>query len=191
MADAAGHRDGGTGLEFSGGTFRVLCPRSGGGCRRTAFCRAQCRAGDNRVHASYPPAIQPLDYALGNSAGTAARRGVGRRLEVAGAATVDSDIFGVAMTASMRFGADLHRDGVTFRLWAPAAKRVEVMLDRAHAMQPRAAGWHELTIGGLGAGALYKYRIDGELEVPDPASHFQPQDVAGPSEVVDHGRYRW
>jgi len=95
------------------------------------------------------------------------------------------------MTADVRFGAELHRDGVTFRLWAPAAKRVEVVLDGAHAMEPREAGWYELTVGGLGAGALYKYRIDGELEVPDPASHFQPQDVAGPSEVIDHGRYPW
>ena len=95
------------------------------------------------------------------------------------------------MTADVRFGAELHRDGVTFRLWAPAAKRVEVMLDRAHPMQPRAAGWYESTIAGLGAGALYKYRIDGELEVPDPASHFQPHDVSGPSEVIDHGCYQW
>ena len=95
------------------------------------------------------------------------------------------------MTADVRFGAELDRNGVTFRLWAPAAKRVDVMLDRAHPMQPRAAGWYELTVSGLGAGALYKYRIDGELEVPDPASHFQPQDVNGPSEVIDHGRYRW
>jgi 1,4-alpha-glucan branching enzyme len=39
------------------------------------------------------------------------------------------------MTASVRFGAELHRGGVTFRLWAPAAKRVEVMLDRAYPMQ--------------------------------------------------------
>src|SRR5262249_20436586 len=89
------------------------------------------------------------------------------------------------------FGAELHRDSVTFRLWAPAAKRVEVMLDRGHPMQSCAAGWYELTVDGLGAGALYKYRIDGELEVPDPASHFQPQDVTGPSEVIVHSRYRW
>src|SRR5262245_10835907 len=95
------------------------------------------------------------------------------------------------MTADLRFGAELHRDGVTFRLWAPAAKRVEVMLDRAHSMQPHAGGWDQLTIGGLAAGALYKYRIDGDLEVPDPASHFQPQDVSGPSEVIDHGGYQW
>jgi len=65
------------------------------------------------------------------------------------------------------------------------------MLDRAHPMQINDGGWHELTIAGLEAGALYKYRIDGELEVPDPASHFQPFDVNGPSEVIDHGAFRW
>jgi maltooligosyltrehalose trehalohydrolase len=95
------------------------------------------------------------------------------------------------MTPGARFGAELHRDAVTFRLWAPAAKRVELMLDRAHPMQALAEGWFETTIAGLRAGALYKYRIDGELEVPDPASHFQPQDVGGPSEVIDHGRFQW
>jgi maltooligosyltrehalose trehalohydrolase len=95
------------------------------------------------------------------------------------------------MTADVRFGAELHRDGVTFRLWAPAAQRVEVMLDGAYSMQRMAAGWYEATIPGLHAGALYKYRIDGEIEVPDPASHFQPQDVSGPSEVIDHARFSW
>jgi len=95
------------------------------------------------------------------------------------------------MTAGARFGAELHRDGVTFRLWAPAAKRVELVLDRAHPMPALAEGWHETTIAGLAAGARYKYRIDGEIEVPDPASHFQPQDVNGPSEVVEHGRFEW
>jgi maltooligosyltrehalose trehalohydrolase len=95
------------------------------------------------------------------------------------------------MTSGARFGAELHQDGVTFRLWAPAAKRVELMLDRAYPLQPLAEGWFETTVAGLRAGALYKYRIDGEIEVPDPASHFQPQDVNGPSEVIDHGSYEW
>jgi maltooligosyltrehalose trehalohydrolase len=95
------------------------------------------------------------------------------------------------MTASVRFGAELHQSGVTFRLWAPAADRVEIMLDRAHPMQSLSVGWFEATIPGLGAGALYTYRIDGEIEVPDPASHFQPRDVSGPSEVIDHQRFEW
>jgi malto-oligosyltrehalose trehalohydrolase len=80
---------------------------------------------------------------------------------------------------------------VTFRLWAPAAKNVELMLDRAFPMQARPDGWYELTMEGAGPHTLYKFRIDGELEVPDPASHFQPQDVFGPSEVIDHGAYDW
>jgi malto-oligosyltrehalose trehalohydrolase len=95
------------------------------------------------------------------------------------------------MTAGTCFGPELHQSGVTFRLWAPVAKRVEVMLDRAHPMQAQAEGWYEATIPGARAGTLYKYRIDGEIEVPDPASHFQPQDVFGPSEVIDHDRFEW
>src|SRR5581483_4558538 len=91
----------------------------------------------------------------------------------------------------MRFGP--HRDaaGVTFRLWAPAAKRVDLILDRPQAMRAVGDGWYETAVPGLGAGIHYKYRIDGEIEVPDPASHFQPQDVTGPSEVIDHGQYQW
>jgi maltooligosyltrehalose trehalohydrolase len=95
------------------------------------------------------------------------------------------------MTASLRFGAELHRGGVTFRLWAPAAKRVEVMLDRPYPMQAHAEGWYEVTIPDARAGTRYKYRIDGDMEVADPASHFQPQDVLGPSEVIDHDRFPW
>jgi maltooligosyltrehalose trehalohydrolase len=95
------------------------------------------------------------------------------------------------MTAGMSFGAELAPQGVTFRLWAPAARRVELMLDRAHPMQALPEGWYEAEIAGLSAGALYKYRIDGEIEVPDPASHFQPHDVNGPSEVIDHASYAW
>ena len=93
--------------------------------------------------------------------------------------------------ASARFGAELHQSGVTFRLWAPAAKRVDVMLDRPYPMQAQTEGWYEVTIPGARAGTLYKYRIDGEMEVPDPASHFQPHDVLGPSEVIDHDRFEW
>jgi malto-oligosyltrehalose trehalohydrolase len=95
------------------------------------------------------------------------------------------------MNTNIPFGPELRSDGVTFRLWAPAAKRVDLMLDHAHPMQTKAGGWHEIAVPGAGAGTLYKFRIDGELEVPDPASHFQPQDVTGPSEVIDHDEFAW
>ncbi len=38
--------------------------------------------------------------------------------------------------------------------------------------------------------ARYRYRIDGELDVPDPGSSFQPDDVNGPGEVIDH-EFAW
>src|SRR5262249_30773978 len=123
--------------------------------------------------------------------GAAARSPTVSRREGAGAAPVDSGLFGLRMMGSARFGAELDRTGVTFRLWAPAATRAEVMLDRAHPMQAQAQGWYQTTIPRARAGTLYKYRIDGELEVPDPASDFQPQDVFGPSEVIDHHRFEW
>ncbi|HEY7302072.1 MAG TPA: malto-oligosyltrehalose trehalohydrolase [Xanthobacteraceae bacterium] len=90
-----------------------------------------------------------------------------------------------------QFGPQPTPAGISFRLWAPAAKAVDLILDRSHPMKPFPDGWYELTVEGARAGALYKFRIDRELEVPDPASHFQPHDVGGPSEVIDHDAYRW
>jgi maltooligosyltrehalose trehalohydrolase len=92
---------------------------------------------------------------------------------------------------SRTFGPRLTRDGVAFRLWAPAAKRVELVLDGAHAMPRGDGGWYSLDVPRVGAGARYQFRIDGELDVPDPASHFQPDDVFGPSEVIDQEGFAW
>ncbi len=90
-----------------------------------------------------------------------------------------------------QFGPQLTRDGALFRLWAPAAKRVDLLLDRPHALKRGDDGWFSANISGVKAGARYRFRIDDEIDVPDPASSFQPDDVSGPSEVVDHGAYQW
>jgi malto-oligosyltrehalose trehalohydrolase len=42
-----------------------------------------------------------------------------------------------------------------------------------------------------GPGARYRYRIDGEQDVPDPASRYQPEDVHGPSQIVDPESFDW
>ncbi len=52
-------------------------------------------------------------------------------------------------------------------------------------------GWFTLHVAGARAGVRYRFLVDGDLEIPDPASHFQPEDVSGPSEVIDHLAYRW
>jgi maltooligosyltrehalose trehalohydrolase len=76
-----------------------------------------------------------------------------------------------------------------FVLWAPDAERVDVHLvapaDRIIPMERGARGYHHLIAGDIAPGTLYRYRIDGDLERPDPASRHQPQGVHGPSRVVD------
>ena len=89
------------------------------------------------------------------------------------------------------FGPLLTTGGATFRLWAPAAQRVDVVLERAHPLQRGEDGWFSAEIAGVKAGTMYRFRIDDKTDVPDPASAFQPHDIAGPSEVIDHDAFRW
>jgi malto-oligosyltrehalose trehalohydrolase len=90
------------------------------------------------------------------------------------------------------FGAEIVEGGVRFRLWAPAAKTVELCVEGAAPLaMARTDGWFELTTGAARAGTRYRYRIDGGIAVPDPASRYQPEDAHGPSAVVDPGAYRW
>jgi maltooligosyltrehalose trehalohydrolase len=90
-----------------------------------------------------------------------------------------------------QFGARLAADGTSFRLWAPAAKRVDLLLEKPQPLQRGEDGWFCADLTGVKAGARYKFRIDDEIDVPDPASAFQPDDVSGPSEVIDHSNYPW
>jgi maltooligosyltrehalose trehalohydrolase len=94
--------------------------------------------------------------------------------------------------SSRTFGARLTREGASFRLWAPAAKRVDLVLETTpQPMQRSDSGWFVADVRGAKAGARYKFRIDDEIDVPDPASGFQPEDVFGPSEVIDHDAFKW
>ena len=96
----------------------------------------------------------------------------------------------------MPFGAEcLRGGGVRFRLWAPAAKQVELGLFEGKAVRhhPMRAedGWHALVVPEAEPGARYLFRIDGMHKVPDPAARFSPEGVHGPSEVIDPASFAW
>jgi maltooligosyltrehalose trehalohydrolase len=94
----------------------------------------------------------------------------------------------------MPFGAQVREEGVRFSLWAPSASDVSLELDGAqetHAMKARNDGWWELTTSFAKAGTRYRYAIDGNLRVPDPASRFAPEGVHGPSDVIDPYAFSW
>jgi maltooligosyltrehalose trehalohydrolase len=89
------------------------------------------------------------------------------------------------------FGPLITDKGVKFRLWAPAAKTVDIVIERHTPMVHEGGGWYVAEVPYAAAGTRYRFRIDDEVDVPDPASAFQPQDVFGLSEVIEHAAYPW
>ncbi|KON82226.2 malto-oligosyltrehalose trehalohydrolase [Azoarcus sp. PA01] len=88
------------------------------------------------------------------------------------------------------------RAGYRFRLWAPATKHVELCLftrsgAKHYVTCAKSEGWHTCRVVDARAGDLYMFRLDGQLEVPDPASRFNPHDVHGPSLLVDPRQFKW
>ena len=87
--------------------------------------------------------------------------------------------------------------GANFRIWAPGCKTVGLLLESAGTepvtspMEALPEGWHALTVPDTKAGTLYRFVLPDGMRVPDPASRFQPQDVHGPSEVIDPAAYDW
>jgi len=98
-------------------------------------------------------------------------------------------------------GAELIGDGRThFRVWAPKAKRVDVVLESSPENEA-ARTFHPLTAESDGyfsgaitadAGAFYRFRVnESEGFHPDPVSRFQPQGPHRSSCVVDPAGFRW
>ncbi len=83
-----------------------------------------------------------------------------------------------------------------FRVWAPNAKEIEVVLEppgnvSAFSLRESADGYFQGAIPEVTLGALYRYRIDGQDSYPDPASRYQPRGVHGPSQVIDPAAFAW
>lgn len=90
-------------------------------------------------------------------------------------------------------GAILRDDGSTrFSLWAPSAESVKVLFEdgSVYPMDAEAAGWFRL-VAQAPAGSGYRYLINNQTEVPDPASRHQPAGITGYARVVDPGSYPW
>ena len=51
--------------------------------------------------------------------------------------------------------------------------------------------WYEWVSELAHAGSRYRYQIDNEFYVPDPASRYNPDDVHGASQVIDPTAFDW
>jgi maltooligosyltrehalose trehalohydrolase len=94
----------------------------------------------------------------------------------------------------LAMGACVRPDGVFFRVWAPTRTHVEVVFEddsRSVPLTPESGGFFSAHVAGVKAGTLYRYRLDGRDDAPDPYSRFQPQGPHGPSMVIDPDGYTW
>lgn len=82
-----------------------------------------------------------------------------------------------------------------FTVWAPEKTKMILHLvapaEQRLEMQPGNNGYFSLDVDHVPPGTRYFFQPDGQQDYPDPASHYQPEGVHNPSEVVDHQAYSW
>jgi len=89
-------------------------------------------------------------------------------------------------TLPARLGAHPNGRAVEFLVWAPKADRLEVCFSGSNQALSLEHNENGYFCGSFAAesGSRYFYRINGQLNRPDPASRWQPQGVHGPSAIV-------
>jgi maltooligosyltrehalose trehalohydrolase len=84
-----------------------------------------------------------------------------------------------------RLGAIPAGSGTTFRVWAPAAKQVEVRVGgESHPLVSDGEGVHAGELRAV-PGEDYVFVLDGGSALPDPCSRCQPEGMLGPSRIVE------
>ena len=88
----------------------------------------------------------------------------------------------------------LGEDKCRFKVWAPIPKAVKLKTEypdtRILPLEKDSEGYWSGTFDNIPPGTGYFFDLDGTLR-PDPASHFQPEGVHGPSLVIDHSSFNW
>ncbi|QGA54168.1 malto-oligosyltrehalose trehalohydrolase [Sulfolobus sp. E5-1-F] len=86
----------------------------------------------------------------------------------------------------MTFGYSFYENSVTFNLWAPYQRKVKLkILNKGiYEMERDEKGYFTITLDNVRVGDRYKYVLDDNSEVPDPASRYQPEGVHGYSEII-------
>jgi len=94
-------------------------------------------------------------------------------------------------------GAEVTKDGVHFRVWAPKAKKVTLFLTAKSeqfklVMTTEQEGYTSCFVPDVGPGALYQFQLDeDETLYPDPASRYQPLGPHGPSKLESNTHFNW
>jgi maltooligosyltrehalose trehalohydrolase len=90
-------------------------------------------------------------------------------------------------------GVNFDKGDAIIKVWAPKAKQVDLVLQQGRnlALEQTEHGYWELRTKDIQTGDRYKFLLDKEKELPDPASLSQPEGVHGSSEALDVKQYKW
>lgn len=94
-------------------------------------------------------------------------------------------------TPGIRFNKDGQAEVV---VWSPESKKVEVVLfdtNKRMALKNTEMAYWELTTTDIKPGDRYKFLLDDNKKLPDPASLCQPEGVHGPSQAIDLNHFAW
>ena len=91
---------------------------------------------------------------------------------------------------SGRFGPLALERGYRLRLYAPAALRVDAIVDGRSLPMERDGDWFTVNDPAARGGSRYAFAADGRTPIPDPGSRFQPDGVHAASEIVA-SRFAW
>jgi len=90
-------------------------------------------------------------------------------------------------------GVNFEKNGeATIKVWAPLAESLALKRgDQTFPLQKSQCGYWEGHNSALKPGDRYQFVLDGEKELPDPASLSQPDGVHGASAAVNLSGFRW
>src|SRR5690606_20086419 len=167
------------------GKWMTAFLRAGLQYRRLRRAQSSLRGGRDGEDRSLPLALVRGHAAVAGASEPTARRNAMHGAQAQGPAPA-------SLGATLLGGG-----GTRFRVWAPARRLVEVVLEggagapAVFPLRPQPGGYHQGDVPGAQAGTTYRYRLDEDLLRPDPASRFQPEGPRGPSQVIDPDTFRW
>lgn len=82
-----------------------------------------------------------------------------------------------------------------FSVWAPEKETVVLHVvkpfDKKIMMEKNSEGYFTVNLSTTKKDLHYFFQPNGEKDIPDPASHHQPEGVHGPSQTIEHNLYQW
>lgn len=95
-----------------------------------------------------------------------------------------------------RYGTSyLGNNRCMFSVWAPQKERMVLHIispvEEKIELRKDRYGYFSIEAENIPPGAKYFFMPEGIKDFPDPVSHYQPEGVHGPSEVIDHESFSW